>query len=680
MSLPLLRLRGRALGIGLCALAALLALPARGGPAGVGGGDRLAFALTGARVILSPGHAVEPGTVVVRGGVIEAAGPERETAIPADARVFDLKGKVVHAAFLDPYVTTDRLAGKKPRGPQDEEEGPEAAGPPARGEAPAVRPPTNRAAERVIESLAVKDRVADAYRRLGFAVVAAVPSAGILRGAGAIVSLADGPLEQRVMSADFGRYVSLEPERLRDFREFTRLSYPGSRMGAVALARQSFLDALWWRDAEAAYAKSPAGQARPAWDAAAAALLPAAEGRQPAIFEATDVLSLLRAGKIAREMKLAALYVGAGDEYRLRDEVVAEKPDLILRVDFPKPDRLDSEEEWLDVPLGRLRRIDRSPSNPRWLREAGLSFSITTHGLEEPEDLGKRLREAMARGLSKEDALAALTTVPARQLGLSGRLGTIEAGKIADLAVETGDPFAEASRVAEIWIDGKRYELPERKKTGSWKDAPHPGPLPGGEGAEKAETHGADLRSFPGRENGPLAQPKAVIVRGATVWTEGQAGILEDADVLAVGGKIVGVGRGLAAPAGALEIDGRGKHVTPGIIDAHSHTAVDGQVNEFTHAVTAEVRIKDVLDPFDVAIYRELAGGTTAANVLHGSANAIGGQNAIVKWRWGGGPEDLPIAGAPEGIKFALGENPKQSNFPNPHPRYPATRMGVANL
>lgn len=679
MSLPFLRLRGRVLPIALCAIVALLALPARGGPAGVGSGDRLAFALTGARVILSPGRVVEPGTVVIRGGVIEAAGPESETAIPADARLFALKGRVVHAAYLDPYVTTDRLAGKKPRGPQDDEEGPEPPGPGARGSGgPAGPPSTNRAAERVVESLAVKDRVADAYRRLGFAVVTAVPSAGILRGSGAIVSLADGPLEQRVLSGDFGRYASLEPERLRDFSEFTRLSYPASKMGAVALVRQSLLDALWWRDAEAAYAKSPAGQSRPPWDAAAASLVPAAEGRQPVVFEAADVLSLLRAGKIAREMKLAALYVGAGDEYRLRDEVVAQRPDLILRVDFPKPYRLDSEEEWLDVPLERLRRIDRAPSNPKWLRETGLSFSITTHGLEEPEDLGKRLREVMARGLSKDDVLAALTTVPARQLGLSDRLGTIEAGKIADLAVETGEPFAEGSRVAEIWIDGKRYELPEKKQPGGPKDAPHSNLLPPGEREQAVER--ADARAFPGRENGPLARPKAVIVRGATVWTEGPAGILENADVLAAEGKIVAVGPGLRAPAGAVEIDGRGKHVTPGIIDAHSHTSIDGQGNEFTHSVTAEVRIKDVLDPFDVAIYRELAGGTTAANVLHGSANAIGGQNAIVKWRWGGGPDDLPLSGAPEGIKFALGENPKQSNFQNPRPRYPATRMGVANL
>ena len=175
--------------------------------------------------------------------------------------------------------------------------------------------------------------------------------------------------------------------------------------------------------------------------------------------------------------------------------------------------------------------------------------------------------------------------------------------------------------------------------------------------------------------------PVSTAWRGATVWTEGPQGILENADVVAVNGKITAVGNGLAAPAGALEIDGKGKHVSPGVIDCHSHTAIDGNVNEGTHAITAEVRIVDVIDPLDVAIYRELAGGTTAANVLHGSANAIGGQNAIVKWRWGGGPDDLLFgAGAPEGIKFALGENPKQSNFNNPRPRYPATRMGVANL
>jgi imidazolonepropionase-like amidohydrolase len=132
-------------------------------------------------------------------------------------------------------------------------------------------------------------------------------------------------------------------------------------------------------------------------------------------------------------------------------------------------------------------------------------------------------------------------------------------------------------------------------------------------------------------------------------------------------------------PAGALVIDAAGRHLTPGLIDAHSHTAVDGGVNEGSNNVTAETRIRDVLDPDDIAIYRELAGGLTAANVMHGSANSIGGQTATIKLRWGEPAERLVFEEAPPGIKFALGENPKRSNFdaPGREPRYPATRMGV---
>jgi imidazolonepropionase-like amidohydrolase len=639
------------------ALTVLLAMPMAAADAP--GADRAAFALTGGRVIVSPGHVVDPGAVVVRGGVIEAVGPAGSTAVPADARVFDVHGKVVHAAYIDAYVPTDRLAGKGPRKPPDEEEASAAGSRRSRGPSPAAVPPAH-AQTRVIDELVVKESVADGYRRMGFAVVAAAPASGVLRGRGAVVSLGEGPLAGRALDVARGQYVTLEPET-----EGTE--YPVSKMGAVALARQAFLDAGWWREASAAYAAQPTGRARPRYDASVAALGPAAQGQEVVVFEAGDALALLRAERVAKEMKLKARYVGAGDEYRLLSEVSAGKPDLILRVDFPRPDKVDREEEWLDVPLTKLRAFDRAASNPRWLRDAGLEFSLTTAGLDDPKDFPKRVREAMARGLSADDALAAVTTIPARQLGLADRLGTIAPGKIANLVVETGDPFAEKSRVAEIWIDGARTEFREESKPKSKPDEPS---------ATAAPT--PDVRPAPGRETGPVAAPAGVVVRGATVWTQGPAGILENTDVLVVRGKITAVGKGLAAPAGSIEIDGRGKHVTPGIIDAHSHSAVDGSVNEWSGNVTAQVRIRDVLNSQDVAIYRELAGGTTIANVLHGSANTIGGQTQIIKLRWGGGPDDLVFVGAPEGIKFALGENPKQSNWSNPHPRYPRTRMGVA--
>jgi N-acetylglucosamine-6-phosphate deacetylase len=124
----------------------------------------------------------------------------------------------------------------------------------------------------------------------------------------------------------------------------------------------------------------------------------------------------------------------------------------------------------------------------------------------------------------------------------------------------------------------------------------------------------------------------------------------------------------------------KGAHVTPGIIDCHSHTAISKGVNESSHAVTAEVRIADVIDATDIDLYRQLGGGVTAANILHGSANPIGGQNQVIKFRWGSLPEELKLADAAPGVKFALGENVKQSNRGRRSTRYPQTRMGVEQL
>jgi imidazolonepropionase-like amidohydrolase len=163
---------------------------------------------------------------------------------------------------------------------------------------------------------------------------------------------------------------------------------------------------------------------------------------------------------------------------------------------------------------------------------------------------------------------------------------------------------------------------------------------------------------------------------GGTVITVGPQGTIDNGTVLIQAGRIAAVGRDVRVPAGATVIDTKGRYVLPGIIDAHSHTAIEGNVNECTDSVTAEVRVADVIDHRDIDIYRELAGGVTTINVLHGSCNAIGGQNAILKMRWGSAPSGYLFEGAPRGIKFALGENPKRSNF-NPGKRYPATRMGV---
>jgi imidazolonepropionase-like amidohydrolase len=178
------------------------------------------------------------------------------------------------------------------------------------------------------------------------------------------------------------------------------------------------------------------------------------------------------------------------------------------------------------------------------------------------------------------------------------------------------------------------------------------------------------------------AQERVTLIRNATILTVTN-GTIANGSVLIRGGKIAAVGTNVPAPANARVIDATGKFVLPGIIDTHSHTAVEGSVNEISLPNSGMVRIADVLTDDDISAYRQLAGGTTTALVLHGSANAIGGQSQIVKWKWGRPINEWLVEGAPRTIKFALGENPKSSNFQPPagQPRqYPSTRMGVEEV
>ena len=173
-----------------------------------------------------------------------------------------------------------------------------------------------------------------------------------------------------------------------------------------------------------------------------------------------------------------------------------------------------------------------------------------------------------------------------------------------------------------------------------------------------------------------LPKQETILIKNATVWTNENEGVLENTDVLLQNGKIAQIGKNLSS-ANARIIDGTGKHLTPGIIDEHSHIAASSINDVATNS--SMVRIKDVVNSEDINIYRALAGGVVAVQILHGSANPVGGQSAIIKLRWGSAPEELKIKGADEFIKFALGENVKRSRNNNSI-RYPQTRMGVEQV
>ncbi|MCA9751577.1 MAG: amidohydrolase family protein, partial [Gemmatimonadetes bacterium] len=539
------------------------------------------------------------------------------------------------------------------------------------------------------------------------------------------------------------------------------------------------LDALWFQDALAAWEKGDAR--RPEENASLRALLPVVTGAQRLWMTSENVLMHARATAIAREFGLAPVIVsGNSDEYRRLPEVLAQWKDarasLVLTLKFPEAPDVSDPDQAVAVELNDLIHWERAPGNPAAVNAAGVSFAVSTQGLDDRADVFERLREAIRYGLPADVALAALTTRPAELLGLASRLGTIEPGKDANLAVTTGDLFDPGTKVEEVWIEGRRFGEDARRATEDdvtrrWRlsvgenggtldfalekkdgalvgrvipprtpDAAAPDSAEDREGTELADVSfergvvsftvpesawdGDETRVVLRRDGPFLAgeahvrravavararplerpekreplevlsaavapwppvavaadRPAAVLVTGATVWTCGPAGVLENADLLVIGGKIRQVGRGISPPKNARVIDGKGKHVTPGLIDCHSHSSITGGVNECTNSCTAEVRIGDVVNPESPAIYRELAGGLTISNLLHGSCNPIGGQNAVIKLKWGEPASALIIPDAPPGIKFALGENVKQSNWdlmPKDRTRYPQTRMGV---
>lgn len=225
--------------------------------------------------------------------------------------------------------------------------------------------------------------------------------------------------------------------------------------------------------------------------------------------------------------------------------------------------------------------------------------------------------------------------------------------------------------------------LPDGTST-NWS-AVYSGPVPATNRPEASKpnlTTGPVIYPFAAFGNTELPTAETVLFKNATVWTNEKEGILKNADVLIENGKIKAVGKNLAAGK-AKVMDATGKHITAGIVDEHSHIAATGGINEGTQAVTSEVRVGDVLDSEDINLYRQLAGGVTTSHILHGSANPVGGQTMLIKHRWGVLPEQMKFEGADGFIKFALGENVKQSNFnvqPGPNTRFPQSRMGVEQV
>jgi len=725
-------------------------------------------AFTNARIVTAPGKVIAKGTLVVRDGMIGAVGAD--VKVPADATVRDMNGMTIYPGLIEGYTDADlpKKSGESGgRGPGGGGRNSDNAAPPQGG---ARYWNSNiRASMSAAEMFTPSEKENEKLRAMGFTVAQLVPGEGILRGATAVVMLGDGNPGDLLIKSDVAQAGTLAPSR------GSAEPYPNSIMGSVALLRQVLLDARWHADAQAASRQYPA-EPRPEFVSDLASLEGVLKGTQPLLMETSDENDLLRAAAIAKEFSVKLWVRGSGSEYARLQGVKGAGVPILLPVNFPETPAVSTPEDALGVSLTALRYWDEAPENPKRLNDAGVDFSFTTALLKDVGTFTANVRKAIERGLPADAALAALTTRPARLLGIEKEAGTLEKGKRANFVITDGELFGEKTNVLETWISGTRYPVkpaPDVDPRGTWAAALAGGGVPsdsvvfslkgeasspkptvtiGGKEAKTANAGFSNLLlslSFSGDSIGfdgvtrmsgtytggkfsgtgelsdgsvfrwsavrtdpftpekdsakakepqmasfppvtPLGafgraalpeQPAKLFIKNATIWTSGPAGNIENGDMIVERGKIVKVGKGLAAPSGAVVIDAAGKHVTAGLIDCHSHSAAAGSVNETGQAITAEVRIGDVIDPDDIGIYRELAGGLTVANVLHGSANAIGGQNQVIKLRWGAMAGEMKFEGAMPGIKFALGENPKQSNWGDDNTtRYPQTRGGVEQI
>ena len=824
--------------------------------------DPARHALVGATVVVAPGTTLAKATILIRDGVIESIGPD--VAVPAGYRTHDFAGKTIFPAFIEPALSIDSAALAA-----------------AASSAPGAHwnqyvTPEVRATE-----LTVPDATLESLRQQGFAIARVLPGSGILRGTTDLRILAK-PSERTLGFTLDGGIAQVMGPRSIDFAAFFQQqqtpaapavpgapavpaqprgermgSYPSSLMGSYALMRQTLLDANW-RNESSTRTRAP----MPLDDMNALdALLPCARGTHGMLLDASDELDATRLlGLMHDVMPATAVSVlGGGNEFRTQAELTAlltrAKASLILPIDFPQPPDLVSPTAADSVSLRDLLTWRHAPTNPKRFIASGVNVALTTHRMQDRGAFRKRLADAITHGLTKDEALASLTTTPARMLGVDARTGTLDAGKMANLVVSSGDPFDAESKYEAMFVAGIPVLLPPDApvlaagafdvtsttptpkplakdlrisldpKDGSLKaswtpepssteqdaakaeeaeagepkaeapkadapkadalkadapkaDAPKPGSASAkrasvatdgrasgifdgapfgldGEirvaiagagdratltaestdgtrthftltrvkedaaktGEQKGETKqdeaprdaagaagdsagaesprrgrrgGAEQGErkpddrgelwketlpFPLGEYGVAARPAGgtVLLRNATIWTLGPQGTLAKGDLLVRDGKIAQVAERIDAPEVEFVIDATGMHITPGLIDCHSHTGISGGVNEGTQANTAEVTIEDVVDPTDIDWYRQLAGGLTAVNQLHGSANPIGGRNSVVKIRWGEGVERFRFEGAPKGIKFALGEN-----VTRPTSRYPTSRMGVA--
>lgn len=406
------------------------------------------IAIEGARIVPVKGAVVEKGTVVIRDGIIADTGPS--AAIPTGAFVINGTGLTVYPGLIDGYSTwgipqtATSTAATTGRGgaPAAVVSSVQSSQQTPRSQGPEDRPGTNpwvKAADQVRST----DSRLESARSAGFTTAMTFPRGGLIGGHGAAVNLGGETSGSMIVDPSIGLQMSFTPGGYA--------GYPNTQMGAIAYFRQLWLDLEHYRQARKAYEANPTGVKRPAYDRALESL----GGYPRVLLPAPTPVQMERVLKLAAELKETPVLYGVAQGYRMAEALKKANLAVILNSRWPTRPR-DADPEQQDS-LRVLEMRDMAPQSPKILAAAGVKFAMSSEGVETPRDIIRALKKSIDLGLSKDEALKALSLYPAEIFGLASKLGSIEPGKIANLTVTDGDLFDERTKVRMVFIDGVKY-------------------------------------------------------------------------------------------------------------------------------------------------------------------------------------------------------------------------------
>jgi imidazolonepropionase-like amidohydrolase len=713
--------------------------------------------------IVDANQQLKDATLIIKDDKIEAVG--NNISIPKNATVIDLKGKYIYPSFIDLYSNYGIAAPfRSDKSPYEQMLSKKRG---AYYWNQAIHPEVDAA-----QNFSRDANAAKTLRSVGFGTVLSHQQDGIARGSGCVVSLNDEPDSKIILKEKASAHYSFS-------KGISTQEYPNSLMGAIALLRQTYYDADWYKHSAD---KKEINLSLEAFNDLQ---------NLPQIFEAEDKLNCLRAAKIANEFNVNYILKTNGNEYQRLNEITEQKniSGLIVPLTFPKVYDVSEPLDAMNISLTEMMHWEDAPFNLYFISKKNIPFAITYQGCKSSTEFFSNLRKTIKCGLDTASALKALTTVPAKMLNMENEIGTLQKGKIANFLICSSKIFDDKNIIYQNWVKGKNYILKDNgfkdirgvyllkdnefgnaeliikgtaaspeitinrlklyndklkylskmdtikskcnftinqnlitfsfnypkdtskatyRFSGVMNDSTWTGQAQKPDGSwdtwsakflhniEEKKDSVKKLKiatveipkiKYPfnsyGNENLPTKNNHLII--HANVITNENDSVMHDYSVFIKNGKIESIFNkpifNTQFSTDCDTINANGKFLSAGIIDEHSHIAINGGVNEGTQSVTSEVRIGDVVSSEDINIYRQLSGGVTAAHLLHGSANAIGGQSQLIKLRWGKSPEEMKFQNAPGFIKFALGENVKQANWgDNSITRFPQTRMGVEQV